>query len=163
MKALVLGIGNPILSDDGVGIKIAREIKKCIGNVDVAEINARGISILDYIRGYNKVIIIDSVYPARKGLSNGVKSQDIPPGTIKEFNIKVIEKSYPFLSHGINIPLAIEFGKQCGEDIPEIIKIYGIGTKDTTTFSESCTKEVEEAIPNIVDYIINKEFQDVKT
>lgn len=152
MSVLVLGIGNTILSDDGVGIKVAREIKKRIGDIDLAEINTIGISVLDHIRGYNKVVIIDSVI-----------NEDISPGTIREFSIVEIEKSHPFLSHGINLPLAIEFGRQCGEDIPRDIKIYGIGTKDTTTFNESCTKEVEESIPKIVEYIIDKEFSDVKT
>lgn len=151
MKVLVLGIGNTLLSDDGVGIRAAKEIKKRIADVDIAEINTGGISVLDHIRGYDKVVIIDSVM-----------SEDIPPGTIREFAITEIEKSYPFLSHGINLPIAIEFGRQCGEDIPADIKIYGIGTCDTTTFKESCTREVEEAIPEAVEYIIKREFSDAQ-
>lgn len=149
MKTLILGVGNTLLSDDGVGIRVVRKMKERIGNVDIAEVNTAGISLLDHIRGYYKVVIIDSVV-----------NKDIPPGTIQEFSVNEIEKSYPFLSHGINLPLAIEFGKRCGEDIPRNIKIYGIGTKDTTTFSETCTSEVEEAISGIVDYIIKKEFMD---
>lgn len=151
MKTLILGIGNTLLSDDGVGIRVAREIKERIGTVDVAEINTTGISVLDYIRGYDKVVILDSVI------------EGITAGTVQEFSLEEIEKSNPFLSHGINLPLAIEFGRQCGEDIPRDIKIYGIGTKDTTTFSESCTEEVAEAIPGAVECIIDKEFSDAKT
>lgn len=147
MKILILGTGNTFLSDDGVGIRVVQEIKKRLKDIDVAETNSAGISILDYIRGYDKVVIIDSVI-----------SESIPPGSVKEFSIDQIEKSYPFLSHGINLPLAIEFGKRCGEDIPHEITIYGIGTKDTATFKEGCTPEVEKAIPGIVEYIIKKEF-----
>ncbi len=147
MKVLVLGIGNSLLSDDGVGIRVAREIKNRINNVDLAEANTAGLSLLDYMSGYDKVIFIDST--TRK---------DIPAGTVRKFSMEEIEKSYPFISHGINLPLTIEFGKRCGEDVPADIKIYGIGTKDTTTFSENCTGEVEKAIPGIVDCIIENEF-----
>ncbi len=147
MRVLVLGIGNTILSDDGVGVRVAREIEGRIRGVDVAESDTLGIGVLDHIRGYDKVIFIDSLIDRK-----------VPPGAVREFSITEIEKSYPFLSHGINLPAAVELGRMCGEDVPRDIRIYGIGTQDTTTFGENCTSEVEEAIPGIVAHIVEKEF-----
>jgi len=147
MRTLVIGIGNTLLSDDGVGIVVAKRIRERIESVDIAEVNTVGIPLLDYISGYDKVIFIDSA-----------TMKDIPTGTVQEFSLEEIKKSYPFMTHGVNLPLTIEFGKRCGEDVPADIKIYGIGTRDTTTFSENCTGEVEKAIPGIVDYIIENEF-----
>ncbi|MBE3050465.1 hydrogenase maturation protease, partial [Candidatus Bathyarchaeota archaeon] len=59
---LVLGVGNPILSDDGVGIHVARELKKReMPGVDVEELAASGLELLDVVRGYDKVVIIDAI------------------------------------------------------------------------------------------------------
>ena len=151
MKTLVLGIGNTLLSDDGVGIKAARKIKERVESIDFAEAATSGIALLDYIRGYDKVVIIDST------------NEGLPVGEVREFSLGQIEKSYPFLSHGINLPVAIELGKRCGEHIPKEIKIYGIGTKDTTTFKEEFSPEVEEAFPKVVEYIIEREFNNTSS
>ena len=147
MKVLVLGIGNSLLSDDGVGIVVAREIKDRVEDVDIAESNTVGIPLLEHISGYDKVILIDST-----------TRMDVPVGTVREFSLEDIQKSYPSMSHVINLPLTIEFGRKCGEAIPEDVKIYGVGIRDAATFSESCTAEVNEAIPRIADYIIQREF-----
>jgi hydrogenase maturation protease len=62
VKILVLGVGNPILSDDGVGIHVARELKKRKAKgIDVEELAASGLEFLDVVRGYDKVIIIDAI------------------------------------------------------------------------------------------------------
>jgi hydrogenase maturation protease len=54
MKTLVLGLGNDILSDDGVGIYVARELKKIIHSQDitVAEASLAGIGLLDMLAGW---------------------------------------------------------------------------------------------------------------
>src|SRR4030042_3445653 len=63
MKIIVLGIGNPILSDDGVGIHVAQQIKQRVKNpeVTVEEALTGGMNLLDLILGYDKAIIIDAV------------------------------------------------------------------------------------------------------
>ena len=115
MKTLVIGIGNTLLSDDGVGIVVARKIGERIESVDIAEANTVGIPLLEYISGYDKVIFIDSA-----------TMKDIPTGTVQEFSLEEIKKSCPFMTHGVNLPLTIEFGRRCGENIPKEIKVYGI-------------------------------------
>jgi hypothetical protein len=60
MKTIVLGVGNPILQDDGVGIHVVEEIrKKKLKNSDVSFDTAftGGLNLLDMIRGYEKVIL----------------------------------------------------------------------------------------------------------
>ncbi|MDY6964877.1 MAG: hydrogenase maturation protease [Halobacteriota archaeon] len=67
MKTLVLGIGNPILSDDGAGVLACRMLKEMISessgfdNVDIYEENVSGLGLLDVILGYDAVILIDSI------------------------------------------------------------------------------------------------------
>ena len=63
MKTLVLGIGNDILGDDGVGIHIAREVAQRITSADVTveETGAAGLSLLERIKGYQRLIIADAL------------------------------------------------------------------------------------------------------
>ncbi len=61
MKTLILGVRNPILMDDGVGIKIARKLKQEDPELEVAETSEVGVTLLDLVAGYVRLIIIDSI------------------------------------------------------------------------------------------------------
>ena len=61
MNTLVLGIGNPILTDDGVGIKIAQKLKEEKARLEVIMTSEAGIALLDLVAGYDKLVIIDSI------------------------------------------------------------------------------------------------------
>ena len=63
MRTLVLGIGNPILGDDGIGFHIAQELAKEIKdeNIDVKDTSEDGLNLLELIVGYDKLIIIDAI------------------------------------------------------------------------------------------------------
>ncbi len=58
MNTLILGVGNPILTDDGVGIKIARKLKEENPGLEVTETSEVGIALLDLAVGYDKIIIM---------------------------------------------------------------------------------------------------------
>jgi len=81
MKTLILGLGNPILSDDGAGIRVAQEVGKQLNDpqVTVAETSAAGLSLLDSIVGYDKVIIIDAIQTkkGRAGQIYRMKPEDL--------------------------------------------------------------------------------------
>jgi hydrogenase maturation protease len=61
MKTVILGLGNPILTDDAVGIKIAQKLQEENPKLEVIETSEAGIALLDLITGYDKLIIIDSI------------------------------------------------------------------------------------------------------
>ncbi|MEJ2047740.1 MAG: hydrogenase maturation protease, partial [Dehalococcoidia bacterium] len=61
MRTLILGIGNSILGDDGVGIRVARQLDRLVKdkNIDVVEANVDGLNLLDFILEYGRLIVID--------------------------------------------------------------------------------------------------------
>jgi hydrogenase maturation protease len=146
MKALVLGIGNPILSDDGVGIKVAHEVGKNLNDpqIAVSETSAAGLSLLDSILGYDRVIIIDAIQTkeGKAGQIYRMKPEDF------SFAKRV---SSP---HQINLVTALELGKMLNLVMPRRITVFAVEAKDTTTFSEKCTPEVEKAIPEVVKMVL---------
>jgi len=147
MNTLILGIGNPILTDDGVGIKIAQKLKEENVKLEVIETSEAGITLLDLIVDYNKLIIIDSI-----------KIEKGKPGDLYRLELEDLKPSKDFSSsHGIGIATALELGQRLGYRIPKYIRIYAVEIKDNTTFGEECTEEVEQRIPFIVKQIMRKE------
>ncbi len=147
-RTLIIGLGNTILSDDGAGILVAREIKnRCQGlpNLDVVEASLGGIGLLDLMAGYERVIIVDSI-----------KTDESNPGEIYRLSVEDLgdTSSYPCGPHFLDVRTAIELGKTLGYTMPETIDIFAISIKDNTTFSETLTPEVEKSIPELVTVII---------
>jgi hydrogenase maturation protease len=147
MDTLVLGVGNPVLTDDAVGFRVAHLIKEAKPELPVIETAEAGLTLLELITGYEQVIIIDSV---KTGLSQ--------PGTLHQFTLDQIDPSWGFCStHGIDIRMVIELGRKLDYKLPAKISIYGIEVEDNTNFGEKCTEKVEQSIPQLAREIINKE------
>ena len=146
MKTLVLGLGNPILSDDGVGIRVAHEVSNRLKNpqVSVSETSAAGLSLLDSIVGYDKVIIIDAIQ-TEKGQAGQIYRMKT-----EDFSLTKRLSS----PHQVNLATALELGKMLGLAVPEKITVFAVEAKDITNFSEKCTPEVEKAIPEVVRMVL---------
>ena len=148
MKTLVLGLGNLILSDDGVGIRVAHEIGKQLNDpqISVAETSVAGLSLLDSIIGYDEIIIIDAVQ-TEKGQA----------GQIYRMEPEDFSHTKHFSSpHQINLITALELGKMLDLAMPQKITIFAVEAKDITTFSEKCTPAVEQAIPEVVKMVLEE-------
>ena len=65
MKTLLLGMGNPILCDDAVGVRLARDIGSTLAGVPnlnvVEECSVGGLNLLDVLKGYERAIVLDSI------------------------------------------------------------------------------------------------------
>jgi hydrogenase maturation protease len=144
VKVLVLGMGNPILSDDGVGIVIANALEGKVIGAHVATSAMIGLDLLDAMSGYDKVYLIDAMC-TRDGKIGEVKkiSREGGVGTM-----------HLFTSHGINFFELMELGKRCGLNMPEIGAVYGIEIGDNVCFGSSLTMELQGKIAPIMDIIL---------
>src|SRR4030066_2149408 len=142
MKTLVLGLGNSILSDDGVGIQVAHEVANQLNDpqVTVAETSAAGLSLLDSIVGYDKVIIIDAIQ-TEKGQAGQIYRM-----STEDFSLTKHLSS----PHQINLATALELGRLLGLAMPRKITVFAVEAKDISSFSEKGTPGVEKAIPEVV-------------
>jgi hydrogenase maturation protease len=148
MKTLVLGLGNPILSDDGVGVKVAQEVGKKLDDPEttVSETNAVGLGLLDLIVGYDRVIIIDAIQTKRGKAGRIYRMEPQDFSSAKHF-------SSP---HQINLVTALELGKMLNLVMPQEIAILAVEAKDVNNFGERCTPEVEKAIPQVVKIVLEE-------
>ncbi len=148
MKTLVLGVGNPILSDDGVGIHVARELRKRkLDGITVDELAASGLELLDVVRGFDKLVIIDAIQ------TRGGK-----PGQLHVLEEKDFEKSIHGSSpHGINIATALALGRKLvPQDMPKEVVFFAIEAEDLVNVSEKLTPKVAESVPKILDRIVKE-------
>lgn len=147
MKTLVLGMGNTILTDDGVGIEIARSLKERKPEIDVVETSEAGLALLDFIVGYDRLIIVDSV-----------KTEEGKPGELYKIEMGEIKPTSHLTSlHGVDMATAFELGQKLGYHMPQQVSLYAVEVKDNTSFGEECTEEVGEKISLITEQIIGEE------
>ncbi|HAR96888.1 MAG TPA: hypothetical protein DCR97_13145 [Deltaproteobacteria bacterium] len=146
-KTLVIGLGNTLLRDDGVGIYVAREVTRRVGNldnVDVVEASIGGIGLIDLMQGYDTVYIVDAL-----------KRADSVPGKTLRCGIEALgDPTYVGGPHFLDLRTAVELGKQCGFKMPPRIEIFAVEIVDNMDFSESLTPEVEKAVPSLVADIV---------
>ncbi len=146
IKTLIIGLGNPILSDDGVGIYIARKLKGILNEqqATIIEASMAGLSLLDLLIGYDKVIIIDAIQ------SSGGKAGQIYRLGLESFSSSLHSSS----PHDIDLTTAVKFGKQLQLPVPVDIIIFAIEAADIKTFSEECTPEVAQAIDKCAEMVV---------
>ena len=147
-KTLVLGLGNPILSDDGAGCRVAAALKEKENTLDVEVMEAgiANLDLIDLLSGYEKVIIIDAIQTKRG-----------KPGKIYRFGPNALANTrHAGNPHAINIATAIELGKKLKIKMPQEIIIFAIEAEDVNSFSEECTPAVSKAVPECVDMVMRE-------
>jgi hydrogenase maturation protease len=149
---LLLGLGNPILCDDGVGLIVARELHARLpeGACALEEAALGGFELLPLLQGWRRVVIVD----AAEGLG-------LAPGEVVELELDARGGGpTPVTPHHAGLPHALELGRTLGLELPEEIRVFAIGVREARRFSERCTEEVARAIPTIVELIRQRAFSD---
>ncbi len=143
MKTLVMGFGNPILTDDAIGIRIAEELARELPDITVVVTSEAGLAILDEVTGYDRLVIIDSI-----------KTGKGRPGELYKLTLEDLEPKSDFSSsHGLDIATAFKLGEKLGYPLPREVSIYAVEVNDNTTFGEGFTPEVERSISSIIGQI----------
>lgn len=146
-RILVLGVGNLLLKDEGVGVHVARKLMEMDlpSHVEVLEGGTEGLDLLDDIEGRDKVIVIDTVQAEQA------------PGTIYRFSDKDIEerpKSRLSL-HDIDMTDLLKLADVLGVKKPEVV-VIGIEPKDMGTASLELSPEIEALIPKVIDLVLKE-------
>jgi hydrogenase maturation protease len=139
MKTLILGLGNPLVTDDSVGLRVAAELRPRLAgraDVEVDEDYWGGLRLMERMVGYDRAIIIDAICTGA------------PPGTIHHLTPDAVPTQRSASSHDVSLPTALEFGRRAGMTLPEDrnILLVGIEAEDILTFGDVCTPAVQAAV-----------------
>ena len=155
-KTLIIGLGNPILTDDGVGVKVAFELERLVDldahpELTITEASAGGLRLMEVILGYEKVVLIDAYY---------LDPETTSPGRIHHLSLDDLRAVSPTQhstsAHDTSLVTALDAAQKLGYAIPQEFNIYAIEVENILDFSETPTPAVAAAIPIVVEQIIEE-------
>jgi len=151
-KTLVLGLGNPILSDDGVGVRVAEAVRTSLPPnvpVDVCELSVGGLRLMEQMLGYERVILIDAMQPGHG-----------EPGTFQRLSydqlVSLCPTQHMTCVHDASLVTALETARRMGLPVPREIVIYAIAVQDVCSFSEELTPAVARTLPAVLTAVLEE-------
>ncbi len=145
-KFLVLGIGNEILTDDGIGPRLVTELEKLEvpGFIHFLTAATGGMDIMELICSYERVIIIDAL-----------KSGKDSPGTVYHYTPDDFRESLHVSSfHDISFLTALKLAEKLEMHLPEKIDIIAVEIEEDLTFSNEFSPRVNEKYPEVLHEVI---------
>jgi len=148
LRTRIIGLGNPILGDDGVGWRVAEQIEKEIEAkqllyphlcIDVQKFSLGGLSLMEQMIDTDAVILIDAIQTGHQ-----------PIGSVYRLNLDELPNysaGHTTSPHDTSLQNALQAGKLMGAYLPEIIWIVAIEAEKVYEFSEQLSPPVEQAIP----------------
>ena len=144
MRTLVIGVGNLLRTDDGVGIHVINMLNEVNPVVDTLDAAMGSIEILEAMRGYDRAVIVDAVETGAE------------PGTI--FRVNLTRGEAPPIvthSHGTDLITILRLGRKLyGEEMPGEIILLAIEAQDTTTIGDEPTQKVRRAVQETINTIL---------
>jgi hydrogenase maturation protease len=153
MKTLIVGLGNPILGDDGAGWKVAGEVEHRLpesaetSEVSVECLSLGGLSLMERLIGYEHAIVIDSIGTGHR-----------PIGTAYHFRLDDLydpTSGHTTAAHDVSLMTAIQIGRSLGATLPNWIDVVAIESPYVYDFSEELTSPVAAAVPRAVEMVMN--------
>lgn len=143
MRTLVIGLGNPILTDDGVGVRVAEAVREALPEgapLDVREVSVGGLTLMEHMVGYERVILIDAFIAPTE-----------PPGAVRRMTLEdlhaVSATQHTASTHDTSLVTALEMGRRMGLPLPDDVVVYGVVVTNVIDFSDALTPAVAAAIP----------------
>ncbi len=148
-RALLLGIGNDLLSDDGVGLYVVRAAAAKLPaalarDVDVEEAATAGFDLIEYLQGYARAVIVDAI-----------KTEGGVAGAIYRFDAAALRPTAHLARiHGINLAGALAIAEQLRLPMPAAITVVAVEAEDLTNFRDALTPAVAAAVPRAADMVL---------
>ena len=146
VPVLVLGLGNMLLSDDGVGPALLEQLAKLEsrwdGQVEFLDGGTQGLALLGHLSGRRALIIVDA-------LKTGA-----PPGTVHRLTLPELRELSPGRASSGHESNAGELlaAAQLLDELPEQLFVVGVEPEKTTT-GFGLSPAVQEALPSASDQV----------
>jgi len=149
---LIIGLGNPILGDDGVGWVVAQQVKDKLdkkGQFEFDLLSLGGLSLMERLTGYSKVILIDA-------LSTGKH----PQGEVVVFPLNLmtdLSSGHSSSAHDTSLLNALDVGRSMNIDLPknENIFVVAVEADHVYEFSRELSPQINNAVPIAVNHVLD--------
>jgi hydrogenase maturation protease len=172
MKTLIIGLGNPILGDDGVGWVVAEQVEKALDKsrpsftvppaasptaplqeledkCEVEFASLGGLSLMERLTSWERVILIDSIFTGTKLV-----------GTVSQFSLEELPdltSGHSASVHDTSLHNALKVGRSMQIELPddENVTVIAIEAKDVYDFSQELSPAVSAAVPQAVKMVLD--------
>jgi hydrogenase maturation protease len=146
-SVLILGLGNPLRGDDGVGPRVIEELnrRKLPEGVKAQDGGTGGFDLLHVLEGWERAVIVDAADVGRA------------PGQFVRFTPKdarLIESADGFSLHNAGLAEALALAKAVGQPLPEMV-IFGV-QPERVGWGEGLSPAVEATLPALVDAVLDE-------
>lgn len=150
-RTLVIGIGNPVRADDAVGLHVARQVRTRLSErpdgapqVDVEELWAGGLRLVEAMCGYDHAIVVDAL-----------ADPDLAAGSLREMHVSDLGACRNVsCAHDTSLPTALALWRQAGAELPTQITVFGICAEDLVSLREELPPPIEAALPGAIEAVL---------
>ncbi len=143
----MLGLGNSILTDDAIGLRVVSALRQQLAtraDVSVCETEEMGLSLLDHVAGFEVLIIVDAV-----------QTRGAPVAFLHDVDGTDLEALPTVSPHFVGIAETLALGRELGLDIPRRVKILAVEVQDPFTVGEALSPALERARPAILGRVLS--------
>ena len=161
---LLIGLGNPILGDDGIGWRVVEQAEVILGKraesereqhrVDVLYLSLGGLSLMEHMEGYQDVVVVDSIIVKDK--PNGTV-YSLPLSRLPDFS-----SGHSTAIHDTSLASALIVGRKMKMELPEDVWVVAVAAEYVFDFTEELSPPVAAALPAAVDVLIDVLNKDVR-
>lgn len=159
MKTLIIGLGNPILGDDGVGWVVADKVQAELNNpqstiknpqlVEVDCASLGGLSLMERLTGAERVILVDAIFTGKQ-----------PVGTVSRFlldELPDLSAGHSASAHDTSLRNALQVGRDMQVPLPDDknVIIVTIEAEAVYDFSQELSPAVAAAVPLALQQVLD--------
>lgn len=155
-RTIVVGLGNPLLGDDGVGWRVADEVEgllrtardagRPIPDVEIERLGVGGLRLMECLTGYEAAILVDAAeFPNR------------PIGEVRSCcfdELAEFAAGHLDSAHDASLRTALTLGRRLGASLPGSIHAVTVQARRTDEFSEELSPAVAAAIPAAAQAVV---------
>jgi hydrogenase maturation protease len=159
MKTLIIGLGNPILGDDGVGWVVAEKVQAALSHpqsaipksqsVEVDCASLGGLSLMERLTGSERVILVDAIFTGK-----------LPVGTVRRFlldELPDLSAGHSASAHDTSLRNALQVGRDMHVPLPEDenVIIVTVEAEAVYDFSQELSPAVAAAVPLALQQVLD--------
>lgn len=139
-ETVVVGLGNPILGDDGVGWRVVEALDAILEDpaITLEQVSVGGLGLMEHLLGHPRALIVDAILGG-----------DDPPGTVRVRPLEqVVTRRASHLDSVHDVPLtgALDAARALGADVPREVLVVGIAVDRTDVFREALSEPVARSV-----------------
>ncbi len=149
-RTAVVGLGNPMHGDDGVGLIVAQSVFEILRrnvDIDLIDCPVPGASLAERLIGYQRAVVIDALVDARAKV-----------GTIRPTEAAKHTPEAPTSVHAIGFLDVLALARMLGMAVPDTIQIYGIAIREPCRFSQCLSPALAGEVGEIAKAIAAAEL-----